>query len=110
MWEFDDQVHGGPNALSEWVNISALDPVVNYCGVAWLTASSNSQFSFDLVDCDGTTEAYRLCYREPKNCSATSQPNGILQFLLRHSFFKPIHCNVVSRKKRTFAVKNGSKT
>ena len=76
MWEFDDQVHGGPNALSEWVNISALDPEVNYCGVAWLTASSNSQFSFDLVDCDGTTEAYRVCYREPKNCSATSQPNG----------------------------------
>ena len=76
MWEFDDQVHGGPNALSEWVNISALDPGVNYCGVAWLTASSNSQFSFDLVDCDGTTEAYRLCYREPKNCSATRQPNG----------------------------------
>ena len=83
MWEFDDQVHGGPNALSEWVNISALDPGVNYCGVAWLTASSNSQFSFDLVDCDGTTEAYRLCYRVPKKCQANSQPNGILTFLSR---------------------------
>ena len=110
MWEFDDQVHGGPNALSEWVNISALDPGVNYCGVAWLTASSNSQFSFDLVDCDGTTEAYRLCYRVPKKCPATSQPNGILTFLLRYLFSNPIHCNVVSCKKHTVAVKSSSNT
>ena len=35
------------------------------------------QFSYDLVDCDGPAEAYRLCIREPKDCSAGKPYNGI---------------------------------
>ena len=49
------------------VELSELEPSLNYCAIAWLDASN--QYNYDLVDCDGDTEAYRLCIREPKNCS-----------------------------------------
>jgi hypothetical protein len=30
------------------------------------------QYEYELVDCNGSLEAYRLCYKEPLNCSEAS--------------------------------------
>ena len=41
------------------VDISKLDPSINYCAIAWLNVNGN-KYNYDLVDCDGDIEAYRL--------------------------------------------------
>merc|ERR1711971_785697 len=69
--EFSIQTYGGP--ATHTVNISSLDPDKEYCAIAWLTAASIPDFFYDLVDCDGSTEAYRICFRQPVNCSASDQ-------------------------------------
>ena len=46
------------------VNITALDPDKTYCAIAWLDQASGPDYFYDLVDCDGSTEAYRICFRQ----------------------------------------------
>ena len=70
LFEFKTQIYGGGNYT---VNISSLDPDKTYCAIAWLTAASIPDFFYDLVDCYGSTEAYRICFRQPVNCSASEQ-------------------------------------
>ena len=73
LYEFQNQIYGSPGNPGNPVNISSLDPDKEYCAIAWLTAASIPDFSYDLVDCDGSTEAYRICFRQPVNCSASDQ-------------------------------------
>ena len=79
FYEFYDYVYGGPttSTTTKPVNTSALDPSTTYCTIAWLNANTTiAQFSYDLVDCNGNTKAYRLCFREPQNCTALHPPPG----------------------------------
>merc|ERR1711962_1386415 len=66
LYEFDDQEKKKSTNYS--VDFSSLDPNKTYCAVAWLNTKSGYHYSYDLVDCEGKTEAYRICLREPKNC------------------------------------------
>ena len=45
--------------------------------VSFVCSGQTPQFSYDLVDCDGPAEAYRICIREPKDCSAGKPYDGI---------------------------------
>ena len=45
--------------------------------VSFVCSGQTPQFSYDLVDCDGPDEAYRLCIREPRDCSAVKPYDGI---------------------------------
>ena len=74
LFEFKTQIYGNANHT---VDISSLDQDKTYCAIAWLTgpltAAPVPEFSYDLVDCDGSTEAYRICFRQPVNCSASEE-------------------------------------
>ena len=73
MYEFYIQAFCPGPGCNHTVNITALDPAKTYCAIAWLTEASGSDYFYDLVDCDGSTEAYRICFRQPVNCSASDQ-------------------------------------
>ena len=45
--------------------------------VSFVGTGQIPQFSYDLVDCDGPAEAYRLCIREPQDCSVGKPNDGI---------------------------------
>ena len=73
MYEFYYQALFPCPGCNHTVNITELDPDKTYCAIAWLTEASGPGFFYDLVDCDGSTEAYRICFRQPVNCSASDQ-------------------------------------
>ena len=47
------------------------------CTEIWFLVNigTYARYSYGLVDCDGDHEAYRLCIREPKDCSSGSPSN-----------------------------------
>ena len=73
MYEFYYQALFPCPGCNHTVNITELDPDKTYCAIAWLTEASGPDFFYDLVDCDGSTEAYRICFRQPVNCSASDE-------------------------------------
>ena len=66
-----DGLHEFNNEERLKVNLTLLDPAKNYCAIAFLIDDHPGaiQYGYNLVDCAGDTEAYRLCIKEFNNTS-----------------------------------------